>query len=314
MSCDRGVIIRRIDPEQPEHGLAARLILGGNTYPSSQADRNLDEFREVARAQSLNTDLVVGAWDGDRLLAACLAIESPGRTALLITSEPRPGEVLAPWRRRMLEEAQRRAWERGLVLMQALVGVDVIDQAVALRDAGFEYLAELVYQDRDLRDPRPGVPLASDLSYVCYGCEREGEFVAALSASYIGSLDCPRLAGLRNPRDILLGHRHTGMHDPGLWYLALRRGAAAGLLLLSGVRGRSCLEVVYMGVCFGHRGQGVGDALMLQALSVGVERGMDSLVLAVDSTNVHARRLYDRWGFREVGRRRAWMARNPCIE
>ncbi len=210
----------------------------------------------------------------------------------------------------MFEKVQQCAWDRELVLLQVLIDVEVADDAVALRDAGFIYLAELVYMERDLNEPLPERPIADGIEYIPYSHDREDEFIEALEATYVESHDCPRLTGLRKPRDILLGHKHTGEHDPDLWFLALRQDAPAGILLLSGVRGRSCLEIVYMGVCVRHRGQGVGDALMARALHAARERGNNSLTLAVDSINIHARRLYDRWGLREVGRRRAWAAIN----
>ena len=114
-------------------------------------------------------------------------------------------------------------------------------------------------------------------------------------------------------RDVLLGHRHTGLADPeGLWHLALRGGEPVGLILLAGVHHRSCLEVVYMGVSADARGQQVGDALLSLAFDIGRRRGVRTLTLAVDSTNAYARRLYERNGFVEMARRRAWICRRSC--
>ena len=81
-----------------------------------------------------------------------------------------------------------------------------------------------------------------------------------------------------------------------------------GVLLLNGIAERRALEVVYMGVAPSARGAGVGDALLERAVKVASTVGASTLALAVDERNAPARRLYQRWGFREVGLRDAWIA------
>jgi len=56
------------------------------------------------------------------------------------------------------------------------------------------------------------------------------------------------------------------------------------------------------------RGKAVGNALLAKALGRATERGRTTVTLAVDSINEPARRLYERWGFREISRRRAWIS------
>ena len=60
---------------------------------------------------------------------------------------------------------------------------------------------------------------------------RDGEddeaLMAALERSYVDTLDCPELCGLREKRDVLDSHRSTGKFDPNLWWLVRLGGAEA---------------------------------------------------------------------------------------
>jgi [ribosomal protein S18]-alanine N-acetyltransferase len=52
------------------------------------------------------------------------------------------------------------------------------------------------------------------------------------------------------------------------------------------------------------RGQGLGERLVADVIRRAAERGVRELFLEVRPSNAVARRLYDRFGFRHVGRRR----------
>jgi len=117
----------------------------------------------------------------------------------------------------------------------------------------------------------------------------------------------PYVFSLRVFEDVFAGHRATGEYDPTLWYVAKSDGEAVGVLLLSPVAGRSCFEVVYMGVDPKHRGSGLGSALLAHACRVCGDRGIDELILAVDRENTPARVVYDRWAFATIAQRNAWI-------
>ena len=59
-----------------------------------------------------------------------------------------------------------------------------------------------------------------------------------------------------------------------------------------------------------HRRKGVADALMAVLISDLQRMGSHSLTLEVRVSNEAARKLYERWGFAEVGRRKNYY-RNP---
>jgi len=69
-------------------------------------------------------------------------------------------------------------------------------------------------------------------------------------------------------------------------------------------------EVLNVAVSPNRRGAGLGAALVGWAVETALAAGGASLWLEVRASNATARRLYDRLGFEEVGRRRGYYADN----
>jgi len=63
------------------------------------------------------------------------------------------------------------------------------------------------------------------------------------------------------------------------------------------------VEILSLGVLPAHRRRGIGRGLLEAALAECGRRGHRSVVLEVAEHNAEARRLYERCGFAEVGRR-----------
>ena len=84
-------------------------------------------------------------------------------------------------------------------------------------------------------------------------------------------------------------------------------GRAVGMVSISGTSpGSAGLESSHVGVLGvlvdrGHRGQGVGSAMILRALEL-ARRRFERVRLLVFETNVRAKALYERLGFRATGR------------
>lgn len=309
-----------IQPDHPQREEALRLALTAPGDAPARTDRTVTALLDAVEQQGLNADLLLGAKVGQKLIAACVAVESPGRSAMLFHGQTKPfrdptpqsspvtkggnkGVVVA-----LLQAIQPHAWQRKNLLLQSLLNPYDVTIATAHRDAGFHYLAELVYLDcltNEVCPPRANLP---NLTYLTYSNDRHAEFLRTLESSYVESLDCPYLTGLRNTEDVLLGHRHTGVGSPNLWYLACADEQPVGILLLAGVVGRAYLEIVYMGVDARARGKRIGDAMLSHAFDVASKQRAKGITLAVDSTNLYARRMYERRRFREIARRRAWIA------
>ncbi|MGC4028851.1 MAG: GNAT family N-acetyltransferase [Steroidobacteraceae bacterium] len=93
-------------------------------------------------------------------------------------------------------------------------------------------------------------------------------------------------------------------HPARLVLLAFDAGQAVGLLTgfwgLSSFKAQPLLNVHDLAVVPGHRGRGTGRALLTAAESLACARGCCRLTLEVQDDNTPARRLYERFGFRDV--------------
>jgi GNAT superfamily N-acetyltransferase len=129
-------------------------------------------------------------------------------------------------------------------------------------------------------------------------------FMSALDQSYVDTLDCPELCGLRATADVLESHRTTGKFDPRLWWLIRGADGPLGCLLLNPCPEQSTVELVYIGLSKAGRGSGWGKKLLTFGVSVAARMNPTfDIACAVDERNVPARKLYESMGFRSWSRR-----------
>ncbi len=302
--------IRVVDRESPDWLESLALSICDQGASSTGGRAMLDAFLDSVCLQKLDTTAVVSVVNDGRTIASCSVVSSPGKAGLILFGV-RSGDYLPGDTARSLLEVLKDACRHvGVDLLQVLLAPYDTEKAALFRDAGFSYVAELSYQDCELGDAHASPVVARSLSYLTYSPTLEAAFIGALDASYKASLDCPALTGVRTTSDILQSHKHTGVFDPSLWFLIRDGDDHAGVLLMSEVVGRSALEIVYIGISPHARGCGLGDAMMELAYIQGKKRSISHLTTAVDNTNHYACQLYRRWGFSEIDRRRAWIARS----
>jgi ribosomal protein S18 acetylase RimI-like enzyme len=249
-----------------------------------------------------------------RVRQVCLAVPGSGRTAMLVLSGPGPGGEAREHAERVAsanaacEFLAGTEMGRDIRLAQALPEPKESWATRAFLDAGFRKVGDLAYLRRpmlDLPDAAPpewpeGItvePIA-DLK----GADR-ARLLAALERSYVDTLDCPELCGLRETEDVLESHRTTGIFNPQLWWIISVRGDPQGCMLFSHCPEHSSVELVYLGISPVLRGKRLGAALLTMGL--GALRGVmaEQVTCAVDLRNTPAQRLYARLGFHEFGRR-----------
>ena len=261
-----------------------------------------------AGRQALSLDLLVGAYSGNCLLGACLAVESPGRVAMVSASSPTSDANARGATMAALGALQEAAWKRSITLLEVLIDPNARKLAAAVEAAGFNYLTRL----RHLRRPATGVPSSSrpanDLRWSSFRPDLEPLFRATLESTYVQSLDCPELMGLRSTADVLAGHRATGVYDPAHWWVATRGEVGVGILLLNRIPSEGATEIVYLGVAQPARGTKVADALLERAVTSARQVGATWLTLAVDERNTPALKTYARWNFAMTGLHDAWIA------
>ncbi len=255
-----------------------------------------------------------------RIIAAVLAAPSAGRTATLFATAARTGQdvrAMAP----LIDQACRTAHELNVDLSQALVDPQDTRQLEAFSNGGMTRLASLTYLERPLaRLALPEAPtFPPDVRIETWDSQRRDELIATLERTYLDTLDCPALAGLRRGEDILEGHLHSGTFEPALWTVLRfvdgpNAGAPAGVCLLNSsppiaadADAPGTIELVYFGLIPAARGRRLGAPLLAHAMSLLRGRRETAMVLAVDDRNGPALRIYRDAGFRSRFRRIAFI-------
>ncbi len=281
---------------------AAGLLVGGGP---SAGERFLAHARETGIA--VNRLSCLGDPEG-RLLASVLPIVAPGRTAMLATSEPmslEKAELLST----LIAFAVRLVRDE-VDLSQALVPPERVLEAHAFKCAGFSPLATLEYLERPMpKFLAPTIPeLAAGWSIEGFDLTQDGareSLCALLNRTYEQTLDCPELAGLRKTSDVLEGHARAGRG--ARWWMSLRdpEGRAQGLALLNAAVTDGTSELVYFGLAPEARGKRLGIALLARAIAAVTRERRGTIVLAMDTRNAPAQKLYAQLGFRKVAERLA---------
>lgn len=92
----------------------------------------------------------------------------------------------------------------------------------------------------------------------------------------------------------------TLLARPSVDFLVAEAGAGvAGYVVLRSTGGET--ELANLAVSSGRRGTGVARALLTQAVETARERGATWMFLAVRVSNRRAARLYEQFGFQEIG-------------
>ena len=303
---------------------AAALEVLYRRVPESLRYRLIVEVQdEAARGEIDLSGLWVARERAGRIVGALLTQTLAGKAAAVWAPEVKPS-----WRRPalaagLIHTALADLKGRGFRLAQA-----VLDESAGLRAArdltrgGMPRVTELLYLERDTAmplseaGPRPRRPeskarlsACADFEWQPFTAALEAEFRSVLQATYVGSLDMPELEGARALDDIMESHRAAGRFNAERWQLGyiLDKPQAASILLMAEVPGRDAWEVVYLGLTPEARGQGLGRAVLQQALIL-ARTHVPRLELAVDCRNTPATRLYHSTGFVARDRRAVHLA------
>lgn len=241
--------------------------------------------------------------------AAALALLLPGRTAVVMFQSQGARAREADSQQDALAALLRDLKTRDLHYAQALVEPNEPAGRELLDRNGFRLLTRLEYMERDATYPWVDPPAPAAAEWIPYSESNTAMFAETMLASYHASLDCPELGGLRPIEDVIASHRATGEFDPSLWEIARAAGQPLGCILLAGHPQVGAFEVVYMGVSSAARRRGIGSLLVRRALERCRSRRTRTLTLVVDSRNEPARHLYERFKFRTIAQRDAYLLR-----
>jgi mycothiol synthase len=305
--------IQKLPASQARQVLRLTMALPGQS--PSEIEAQVSTFMNHARVLSLDLGLQWLVSEGDRIVAACSCVESPGRTSVLFLPPFGLRGGTEPALDKLVAHVIAEQSTRNVRLAQCLLNLDDRYNERALLRAGFRPIAELIYMDCLVLNEGPSHVTSSRghshplpaLEWESYNSASHLHFVDLILATYRGSLDCPALSGLREIEDILTGHKNSGLFQSHRWRLARIDGRPAGCILLSENPLRRVLEVAYMGVHPDFRGRALGRALVSEGLSIAYREQFEKVTLAVDAANAPARRLYGSAGFVETMRRRAMI-------
>lgn len=290
-----------VRPDPAAIGAGVRHLVGNS-------DSAFDAF--VAYAQTAKIDLsrqVIAVTADGTVLAVCLWVASPGKTAILFVSPMSGVPQFVPALTAAVEGALADAKAAGIVLMQALF--ETTDQV--LRDlyasVGLWNLATLSYMERHPPSAPPIVSLPAGVTLESYSARTHDLLKRSILASYMETRDCPALANLRHVDDVIAGHKAVGPFEEPWWSIVLDDGEPIGCMLLSEIPQRGSLELVYLGLAPKGRGRGIGKSLLLRFMGIASRRHFSLMTLAVDAANAPALKLYRRCGFIRVADRAAMV-------
>ncbi|WP_166821790.1 GNAT family N-acetyltransferase [Thalassoroseus pseudoceratinae] len=219
------------------------------------------------------------------------------QSRLLIPSDPSVGEIKIS----LLHAIGDRLSGEEIHIGQMLTPPNETEREL-YRTGGFPWVTDLHYLLHTLETTTENQP--PDWERISYEPGNTGQtqlFASVLERTWEQTQDCPELNGLRTGLQALDGHREGVQDDELAWSLFTHRERPIGLCLVNPREG-NLSEIVYVGVVPEARGNGYGRAMVSDALRTAREQQHRGVVLAVDSRNEVARRIYRDLGFSEVDR------------
>jgi len=257
------------------------------------------------RAKQGPPRLLLGAYRGQQLTGAVLARVQPGRSAVVWTPRLLAGEPAATAKELLKMTVGWLAGE-SIRIAQIDLNCDPDTDATILHAGGFEPLADLLYLVSH-QSYFPDSPPSPELEFEQYSEDNQGLLTRLVEATYVQSLDCPQLDGIRRIEDVLAGYRHTGVFDPARWLIVRYNGKEIGCLILAEHPEHDNWELVYMGIVASARGHGWGIGVTRHAQWLTGQAGRKRLVLAVDAANGPAIEMYAATGFQAWDRRSVYV-------
>ncbi|MDG2423695.1 MAG: GNAT family N-acetyltransferase [Phycisphaerales bacterium] len=273
--------------------------------PSGAHQVDADRFEAFAKDNQIPLDWLWTLKDGTGQFGACvLAVPSPGRTAMLFTSQINNNDQESQLAG-LLDHCIDFLQDQPVDLAQALLLTSDNSSWKAYETSGFQELAVLQYMEMLVPKRLAPPTLPEGLELVPYEESLRSELASALESSYESTLDCPALRGLRKTDDVITGHQSTGKYNADLWSLAMHDGDPVGAVLINQSTRGNQAELVYIGLAANARGRGWGRTLLSQGLSLASSAHLQQVALAVDIQNTPALDLYTSTGFIATGRRQA---------
>jgi ribosomal protein S18 acetylase RimI-like enzyme len=293
-----------IGPVSSQHWAEVLALVFRDLLPEDRQQRIL-ALLEDARSGRAPLDGLLAAHRGGRLVGGILSEVQAGRTAIIWPPRLLPDEPLSTGQQLMAATSEFLTAKR-VCVAHALLEAGTEEDGCLFRAAGFERLSELVYLVSEEQHFPRSLP-ASPIEFEPYNSANHDRLARVVEATYEGTLDCPRLNGIRRTEDVLAGYRATGVFAAARWLLVRHQGEDVGCLILADHPQHENWELVYMGLVPAARGNGWGQDITRHAQWLTRRAGRPRLVLAVDAANQPAIRMYLRLGFHAWDRRSVYL-------
>ena len=287
---------------------AALRVLFDRLSEAEQRSNIGDVMRALARGSITLHGLLV-AKDDQSIKGAVLYVLQKDRTAFVwpprVLGDSNPDEMADA----LLRELIARIAQAGAWIGQALVDPRRQDDSRTLCRNGFSHLTNLRFLVRLLdgnaeasQGKGPRARLGFEIIEYQPGVN-DARFAHLLERTYIETRDCPELGGRRTGVQAMTSHQMSGEFDPSRWWLFRLGDQDAGVLLMNDHPEQGAWEVVYVGVAPECRGLGLCREMLEHGFSEARCAGRSGVLLAVDSRNDYASRIYDALGFVETDRK-----------
>jgi ribosomal protein S18 acetylase RimI-like enzyme len=296
-----------IESARPDEWPAAFRFVFQHLPSGERVARVANAVRLVERGE-LDPAGILVARGGCDMQGALVCQPVPGASGLVWPPQARPGRRSAEVENELLRHAC--AWLRlgGARLGQALLTTGEAGLAAPLERNGFTHVTSLWYLRHDLKLSYGFLRTPDRLTYVPYSARDSALFRVTLPRTYLDTLDCPEVNGVRTLDEVFEGHRAQGLHDPSRWWLALVGDRPVGVLLLTAMPEWDAWDVSYVGVVPEARRRGWGRELMHRALRAAHAGDAAQLALSVDARNHPAWSMYQDLGFRLYDQREVYLA------
>src|SRR5262245_15334310 len=183
---------------------------------------------------------------GDELHGAMVATVVPGGSGIIW-----PPQIIDEPNRTQAEDQLIRhvlAWlrRRGALLGQALLPPDELFLAKPLLRHGFRHVTDLLYLRHNRELPPDVFSRVERLTYQSYPQLPARLFNETLERTFVDSLDCPEVTGVRPVEEVIAGFRAQRSHHPEAWWLALENDRPVGVLLTAALPEEDSWEVSYV--------------------------------------------------------------------
>jgi ribosomal protein S18 acetylase RimI-like enzyme len=293
----------RCDPAEEKNILA----LAAQAWSEPERPAFWQAIAAMIRSGQADRVVLLAARRHGEPIAAQLAQAMPGRVAVVwppqfqIADEPSRENVAAL----LFDRLMRELSGCDVHLAQALLTHDNRAAANQFAAGGFSHAADLLYLAAEAGSQQSAPALSFDIE--TFAPAAESRLARLVERTYVGTLDCPIIDGLRKTPDVIAGYQAVGEFRAALWHIARDGARDIGCLLLNVHPDVQHAEIVYLGLIPEVRGRRWGQQLIEFARWLARQANCDRVVLAVDAANHPAIRLYKAAGFFEFDRRAVWI-------